>query len=181
MKEGIDVAFRLGVLEDSSLGCAASWIASACWSRHRTISRRAASRPTPQELIGKKHDCLMLRYPGVREHFWTLKTPAGPQKFEVHGPFDSDDGDVLTGWALSGPRHHQQAALRGRAVHPRPAAEGHPGRHTADAGAACRRLPAQEAAGPEGAAAARLHGRALPAADQGYSGGKVTAQSAARH
>jgi DNA-binding transcriptional LysR family regulator len=44
----------------------------------------------------------MLRFPGLREHFWTLTTPKGPAKFEVHGPFDSDDGDVLTGWALSG-------------------------------------------------------------------------------
>ena len=52
--------------------------------------------------MSKKHDCLMLRYPGMREHFWMLKLPAGPTKFEVHGPFDSDDGDVLTGWALAG-------------------------------------------------------------------------------
>jgi len=44
----------------------------------------------------------MLRYPGVREYCWMLRTPAGPQKFEVRGPFDSDDGDVLTGWALAG-------------------------------------------------------------------------------
>ncbi|TIR87284.1 MAG: LysR family transcriptional regulator, partial [Mesorhizobium sp.] len=56
----------------------------------------------PQELIGKKHDCLMLRYSGTREYVWTLQTPSGPQKFEVHGPYDTDDGDVLTGWALSG-------------------------------------------------------------------------------
>ena len=27
--------------------------------------------------------------------------PAGPQKFEAHA-YDTDDGDVLTGWALSG-------------------------------------------------------------------------------
>ena len=47
----------------------------------------------PQELIGKKHDCLMLRYSGAREYVWTLQTPAGPQKFEVHGPYDTDDGD----------------------------------------------------------------------------------------
>ena len=44
----------------------------------------------------------MLRFPGSREFYWTLQMPSGPQKFEVHGPFDSDDGDVLTGWALAG-------------------------------------------------------------------------------
>ena len=62
----------------------------------------------------------MLRYPGMREHFWTLKTPAGPTKFEVRGPFDSDDGDVLTGWALSGrgiinkPRFEVEPFIRDR-------------------------------------------------------------------
>ena len=28
--------------------------------------------------------------------------PSGQQKIEVHGPYDFDDGDVLTGWALAG-------------------------------------------------------------------------------
>ena len=44
----------------------------------------------------------MLRYPGAREFIWTLVTPEGPRRFEVTGPFESDDGDVLTGWALAG-------------------------------------------------------------------------------
>ncbi len=29
-------------------------------------------------------------------------TDDGPQRFEVAGPFESDDGDVLTAWALDG-------------------------------------------------------------------------------
>jgi DNA-binding transcriptional LysR family regulator len=102
MKEGIDVAFRLGVLEDSSLrmrgimDCERVLVAAPSYLHAR-------GEPTdPRELISRKHDCLMLRYPGVREYFWTLKTPGGPTKFEVRGPFDSDDGDVLTGWALAG-------------------------------------------------------------------------------
>jgi DNA-binding transcriptional LysR family regulator len=102
MKEGIDVAFRLGLLEDSSLrmrgimDCERVLVAAPAYLEAR-------GEPTdPKELIAKKHDCMMLRYPGIREYFWTLKTPAGPTKFEVRGPFDSDDGDVLTGWALAG-------------------------------------------------------------------------------
>lgn len=102
MKEGIDVAFRLGLLEDSSLmmrgimDCERVLVASPTYLEAR-------GEPTdPKELVAKRHDCLMLRYPGIREHFWMLRTPAGPAKFEVHGPFDSDDGDVLTGWALAG-------------------------------------------------------------------------------
>src|SRR3954469_2731677 len=102
MKEGIDVAFRLGLLEDSSLrmrgimDCERVLVAAPKYLEARDEPE------SPHELIAKRHDCLMLRYPGLREHYWTLTTPAGPAKFEVHGPFDSDDGDVLTGWALSG-------------------------------------------------------------------------------
>jgi DNA-binding transcriptional LysR family regulator len=102
MKEGIDVAFRLGLLEDSSLrmrgimDCERVLVAAPSYLEAR------GEPESPDQLVAERHDCLMLRYPGVREHFWTLATPAGPTKFEVHGPFDSDDGDVLTGWALSG-------------------------------------------------------------------------------
>lgn len=102
MKEGIDVAFRLGLLEDSSLrmrgimDCERVLVAAP-----KYIETRGEPQ-SPYELIGKRHDCLLLRYPGAKEFFWTLSTPGGPAKFEVHGPFDSDDGDVLTGWALAG-------------------------------------------------------------------------------
>lgn len=102
MKEGIDVAFRLGIIEDSSLRmrgileCERVLVAAPKYLEAR-------GEPTePQELVGKKHDCLMLRYSGTREFVWTLQTPSGVQKLEVHGPYDTDDGDVLTGWALSG-------------------------------------------------------------------------------
>ncbi len=102
MKEGIDVAFRLGLLEDSSLRmrgileCERVLVAAPQYLAKR-------GEPTnPQQLVDDGHDCLMLRFPGIREHFWTLRTPTGQAKFEVKGPFDSDDGDVLTGWALAG-------------------------------------------------------------------------------
>jgi DNA-binding transcriptional LysR family regulator len=120
MKEGIDVAFRLGVLEDSSLrmrgimDCERVLVAAPKYLEAR------GEPETPQDLIGRRHDCLMLRYPGLREHYWTLATPAGPAKFEVHGPFDSDDGDVLTGRALSGrgiinkPRFEVEPFIRDR-------------------------------------------------------------------
>ncbi|MER9158075.1 LysR family transcriptional regulator [Mesorhizobium sp. M0778] len=102
MKEGIDVAFRLGIIEDSSLrmrgimDCERVLVAAPQYLEAR------GEPSEPSELIGKKHDCLMLRYSGAREYVWTLQTRNGPQKFEVHGPYDTDDGDVLTGWALSG-------------------------------------------------------------------------------
>ncbi|SFR46530.1 LysR family transcriptional regulator [Litoreibacter janthinus] len=63
------------------------------------------------DLIADGHHCLNLRYPGAPEFQWILNTPDGPRKYAVTGPFESDDGDVLTGWALDGygvilkPRH----------------------------------------------------------------------------
>ena len=102
MKEGIDMAFRLGLLEDSSLtmrgimDCERVLVAAPRYLEQR------GEPADPRQLITDNHDCLMLRYPGMREHYWTLKTAAGPVKFEVRGPFDSDDGDVLTTWALAG-------------------------------------------------------------------------------
>ena len=39
---------------------------------------------------------------GAKEFQWTLQTPDGLRRFEITGPFESDDGDVLTGWALDG-------------------------------------------------------------------------------
>ncbi|CDX37871.1 LysR family transcriptional regulator [Mesorhizobium sp. WSM4935] len=120
MKEGIDVAFRLGIIEDSSLRmrgimeCERVLVAAPKYLEAR-------GEPTePQELVGRKHDCLMLRYAGAREFVWTLQTPGGVQKFEVHGPYDTDDGDVLTGWALSGrgiinkPRFEVEPFIRDR-------------------------------------------------------------------
>ncbi|MBZ9760587.1 LysR family transcriptional regulator [Mesorhizobium sp. CA8] len=120
MKEGIDVAFRLGIIEDSSLRmrgimeCERVLVAAPKYLEAR------GEPAEPQELVGKKHDCLMLRYAGAREFVWTLQTPGGVQKLEVHGPYDTDDGDVLTGWALSGrgiinkPRFEVEPFIRDR-------------------------------------------------------------------
>lgn len=120
MKEGIDVAFRLGIIEDSSLRmrgimeCERVLVAAPKYLEARGEPNE------PQELIAKKHDCLMLRYAGAREYVWTLQTADGPRKFEVHGPYDTDDGDVLTGWALSGrgiinkPRFEVEPFIRDR-------------------------------------------------------------------
>ena len=100
--EGLDVAFLLGPLEDSNLRvrpiaeCRRVLAASPDY-----IARRGMPR-SGRDLVEERHACLMLRYPGAREFIWTLVTPEGPRRFEVTGPFESDDGDVLTGWALAG-------------------------------------------------------------------------------
>ena len=101
-KEGIDVAFHLGTLKDSALrmqkiaDCPRVLCASPDYIAHRGM-------PTDgQALIDDEHDCLLLRFPGMAELSWTLTTTNGPRNFAVSGPFETDDGDVLTNWALEG-------------------------------------------------------------------------------
>ena len=43
-----------------------------------------------------------LRFPGASEFQWRLITKDGPKRFRVSGHYESDDGDVLTDWALAG-------------------------------------------------------------------------------
>lgn len=120
MKEGIDVAFRVGVLEDSSLrmrgilDCERVLVAAPAYLEKR-------GEPTkPADLVQQKHDCLLLRFPGSRDFTWTLSGADGPQKIEVRGPYDTDDGDVLTGWAIAGrgiankPRFEVEPFIRDR-------------------------------------------------------------------
>lgn len=100
--EGIDVAFHLGLLEDSTLkvktiaDCPRLLCAAPAYVARRGMPEDGAA------LVRDKHDCLNLRFPGAKEFQWTLQTPEGPRRFEITGPFESDDGDVLTGWALDG-------------------------------------------------------------------------------
>ncbi|MFC7703220.1 LysR family transcriptional regulator [Plastorhodobacter daqingensis] len=98
--EGLDLAFHMGPLPDSTLrlrrvaDCPRILCAAPAYIAARGMPVRAADL--------RDHDCLNLRFPGAREFQWTLQTPEGPRRFDVTGPFESDDGDVLTGWALDG-------------------------------------------------------------------------------
>ena len=102
VSEGIDVAFHLGILEDSTLKVR---LISDC---HRVLCAAPdyiARRGMPADgaaLVRDRHDCLNLRFPGAKEFQWTLITAEGPRRFEISGPYESDDGDVLTHWALDG-------------------------------------------------------------------------------
>jgi DNA-binding transcriptional LysR family regulator len=100
--EGLDVAFHLGILDDSTLkvrliaDCPRVLCASPAYVARRGMPLDGAA------LVSDKHDCLNLRFPGAKEFQWALQTADGPRRFEIAGPFESDDGDVLTGWALDG-------------------------------------------------------------------------------
>ena len=100
--EGLDLMFLLGTPEDSSLRIRA--IADCprlLCAAPEYVARRGMPR-NGQDLVAEGHDCLLLRFPGAQEFVWTLATPEGPRRFEVSGAYESDDGDVLTDWALSG-------------------------------------------------------------------------------
>src|SRR5690554_6580112 len=102
MRESIDVAFRLGVLEDSSLRMRGILDCERVLAASPEYLTRRGEPVRPEQLVEDDHDCLLLRFPGAREYFWMLKTDEGPRKFEIRGPFDTDDGDVITAWALEG-------------------------------------------------------------------------------
>jgi len=102
LSEGVDVAFKLGVLEDSNLRMRGILNCQRVVCAAPAYLEKRGKPETPDALIDDKHDCLLLRYPGSKEYYWTLQTPDGIRKFEIGGPYDSDDGDVLTQWALEG-------------------------------------------------------------------------------
>lgn len=100
--EGLDVAFFLGLPRDSTLkmrkiaDCPRVLCAAPAYLEKKGHPKR------PTDLTSGAHDCLNLRYPGAQEFQWPLETPEGVERFSVKGPFESDDGDVLTSWALDG-------------------------------------------------------------------------------
>lgn len=122
--EGLDAVLHLGRLEDSSLSvrviaeCPRLLCAAPAYVERHGMPRDGAA------LVGDRHACLNLRFPGAREFRWNLQTPDGVQSFDVAGPFESDDGDVLTDWALAGhgivnkPRFEVAQHLRSGALVP---------------------------------------------------------------
>jgi DNA-binding transcriptional LysR family regulator len=100
--EGLDLAFFLGVPKDSTLRmrkiaeCPRLLCASPQYLKSHGKPETAAS------LSGGTHNCLNLRFPGAPEFRWPLQTIEGLKRVAVTGSLESDDGDVLTGWALDG-------------------------------------------------------------------------------
>lgn len=100
--EGLDLAFFLGTPQDSALkmrklaDCPRILCAAPGYLEVRGVPGDGAA------LVRDKHDCLALRFPGAVEFQWQLQTADGPERFAIRGPFESDDGDVLTQWALDG-------------------------------------------------------------------------------
>lgn len=100
--EGLDLAFFLGNPEDSNLRIRKIADVRRVLCASPDYIKRRGHPKDGAALLAEAHECLNLRFPGAREFQWRLMTDNGPQRFRVTGRFESDDGDVLTDWALSG-------------------------------------------------------------------------------
>ncbi|MDE0210565.1 MAG: LysR family transcriptional regulator [Boseongicola sp.] len=100
--EGLDLAFFLGKPEDSNLRIRKfADVERVLCASPRYLKKRG--HPSDgNELVADGHECLNLRFPGATEFQWRLTTSEGPKRFRVTGRYESDDGDVLTDWALAG-------------------------------------------------------------------------------
>ena len=100
--EGLDLAFFLGQPEDSNLRIRKiADVERVLRAAPEYVARRGMPA-NGDELVAKSHECLSLRFPGATEFQWLLTTEDGPKRFRVSGRYESDDGDVLTDWALAG-------------------------------------------------------------------------------
>ena len=100
--EGLDLAFFLGQPEDSNLRIRKiSDIDRVLCAAPEYIKRKGMPM-SGDDIVNDRHECLKLRFPSASELQWQLLTKEGPKRFRVSGHYESDDGDVLTDWALAG-------------------------------------------------------------------------------
>lgn len=100
--EGLDLAYFLGQPEDSNLKIKKIADVNRVLCAAPVYVKARGHPLCGDELIRDGHECLNLRFPGATEFQWPLMTEDGPKRFRVAGRYESDDGDVLTDWALAG-------------------------------------------------------------------------------
>lgn len=99
LEDGLDVALFIGRPPDSNLKLRKIMDTPRCLCAAPAYLENRGVPQVPDDL--HRHNCLLLRYPRSPEWFWTLATAQGPLRIDVSGSYDSDDGDVLTDWALA--------------------------------------------------------------------------------
>lgn len=100
--EGLDAAFVLGRLTDSEMRVRSIHDFERILCAAPAYIEDHGLPETGDDLISGDHKCLLLRYPGADEFFWMLQVKGKPKRYDFTGPLESDDGDVLTTWALAG-------------------------------------------------------------------------------
>ncbi|MCC2095586.1 MAG: LysR family transcriptional regulator, partial [Hyphomicrobiales bacterium] len=102
INEGLDAAFVLGELNDSELRIRPIHEFERVLCASPGYIAANGKPESGDDLIAQRHKCLLLRFPGSNEFYWNLHAGKKVHRYEPLGPLESDDGDVLTGWALSG-------------------------------------------------------------------------------
>ncbi len=100
--EGLDAAFVLGKLIDSEFRVLPIYDFKRVLCASPNYIEKNGMPIHGDDLLSQNHKCLMLRYPGLPEFFWSLKDGDKIKKYEFNCPLETDDGDVLTNWALTG-------------------------------------------------------------------------------
>jgi DNA-binding transcriptional LysR family regulator len=100
--EGLDLAFFLGQPEDSNLRIKKIADVRRVLCAAPAYIEKFGHPRSGDDLVRENHECLNLRFPGAKEFEWPLMTESGTKRFRVVGRYESDDGDVLVDWALSG-------------------------------------------------------------------------------
>ena len=100
--EGLDLAFFLGQPEDSNLRIRKIADVGRVMCAAPEYIEAHGLPASGDDLINDSHECLILRFPGATEYQWPMITDEGPKRFRVSGRYESDDGDVLTDWAVAG-------------------------------------------------------------------------------
>ena len=100
--EGLDLSFFLGTPEDSALRIRKIADVERILCAAPSYIEERGNPADGEALLKGGHECLNLRFPGAKDFQWLLRTKEGPKRFRVAGRYESDDGDVLTDWALSG-------------------------------------------------------------------------------
>jgi len=96
--EGLDAAFVLGALPDSEMRVRSLHdFERVLCATPRYLKKHGMPRDGDDL---HNHQCLLLRFPGMEEFYWTLQTDGKGKRYDLAGPMESDDGDVLTAWAL---------------------------------------------------------------------------------
>lgn len=100
--EGLDLAYFLGQPEDSNLRIRKIADVQRVLCAAPSYIEAKGHPLSGDDIVKDKHECLNLRFPGASEFQWPLITKSGPKRFRAAGRYESDDGDVLTDWALAG-------------------------------------------------------------------------------
>jgi DNA-binding transcriptional LysR family regulator len=99
VKEGMDLAIRIGELKDSSL------IARKLATNHRVVCaspeylKRYGEPKTPLDL--QHHDCIVLSYPGSQQNDW-FEPVRGQPTVRVSGTLECDNGETIKAWVRAG-------------------------------------------------------------------------------